>query len=69
MSAERPEPVTEEIIPGVGERRQEWCPHCCRTTLVAHSIYAITSQGSHVIGEYAICEECGWSPYAKRLTP
>lgn len=41
----------------------DWCPHCLKTTLIRHDIYALVSDGPHRIGEYAVCEECAYSPY------
>lgn len=55
--------ASEQVIPSVGAPRREQCPHCGNNPLAATSIYAITSQASHLIGGYAICEECTWSPY------
>lgn len=40
-----------------------WCPRCIRTTLAKASIYALTPAGPHRIGEWAMCEACGHSPY------
>jgi hypothetical protein len=53
-----------EVILSVGELTVEWCPQCARLTLGATSIYVVSPSGASRIGEYAICGECGWSPYA-----
>ncbi|MFF3665450.1 hypothetical protein [Microtetraspora malaysiensis] len=60
----RPGVTHEEVIPTVGETRQEWCPRCLKHSVAAATITAVTSQGVHTIGGCAICEECAWSPYA-----
>lgn len=57
---------SEEASVAVGAVRHEWCPHCLKNTLQAATISAATSQAVHVIGGYAVCEECGWSPYAQQ---
>ncbi|MBB4935670.1 hypothetical protein F4561_006579 [Lipingzhangella halophila] len=53
----------EEATPLIGEPEPLWCPHCQASTLWSATIYAFTSQGSHIIGGWAVCEGCGWSPY------
>lgn len=60
--------ASEETTPTIGAVRHEWCPHCLKNTLQTATISAATSQAVHVIGGYAICEECGWSPYTERQT-
>jgi hypothetical protein len=50
----------------VGEPRQEWCPHCCKTTLIVVDIHVISSQAAHRVGGYGFCHECGWTPYAEK---
>jgi hypothetical protein len=56
----------EHVIPSVGDPRQEWCPHCCKTTLVMADIYVISSEAAYRIGRYGLCHECGWSPFAEK---
>lgn len=41
-----------------------WCPTCLKTTLARSSIYALTSAGPRRVGEWAICQECAYSPYS-----
>jgi len=53
----------EEATPFVSGAIADWCPHCLKTTLIRHDIYALVSDGPHRIGEYAVCEECAYSPY------
>ena len=59
-----PDPQHEPIVPTVGESKIDYCPHCRSMDLQVAAIYAITSQGSRPIGGYAVCANCGWSPYA-----
>ena len=54
----------EEIVPTVGEAKIDYCLRCHSMDLQVAAIYAITSQGSRQIGGYAVCANCGWSPYA-----
>ena len=56
----------EEATIHVGDTTAEWCPSCWRTTLNAASVYALTSTGPLRIGEWAICERCGYSPHSDR---
>lgn len=54
---------SENVIPSVGEPKIDYCLRCHTMAVQTAAIYAITSKASHVIGMYAICGECGWSPY------
>lgn len=60
------EPTHEDAYAHVGDPAAEWCPFCLRTTLMRASIYALASDGPHRIGEYAVCEECAYSPYTRQ---
>lgn len=55
----------EEASMHIADPTEEWCPICLKTTLLRASIYALVSDGPHRIGEYAVCETCGHSPYAE----
>lgn len=55
----------ERLTPYVGERENTWCPHCLKTTVTGGPIYALATTGPFRIGGWGICEECGYSPYAK----
>ncbi|MCC5581735.1 hypothetical protein IMZ11_39650 [Microtetraspora sp. AC03309] len=57
MAGERPAATHEEVFPTAGETRQEWCPRYLKHSMAAATIAAMTSQGVHTIGGYAICEE------------
>lgn len=57
------EPTHEEAVPFVSGAVADWCPRCSKTTLIRHDIYVLVSDGPHRIGEYAVCEECAYSPY------
>jgi hypothetical protein len=56
----------EHVIPSLGEPQVEACLRCKEPTLIVVQIYAITSEAAHRIGGYAICAECGWTPYAEK---
>ncbi|WP_084959230.1 hypothetical protein [Thermoactinospora rubra] len=58
--------VDDDITVSLGEIRQEWCARCLKSTLDTATIYAFAGTGAYVIGAYAVCEECGWSPYADK---
>ncbi|MFI7467444.1 hypothetical protein [Nonomuraea sp. NPDC049646] len=61
MSEPRP---TEQVVPVVSDQGYEWCRRCQATTVATATISAVTSERTYTIGGYAICEQCGWSPYA-----
>lgn len=48
-----------------GNPTYDWCPRCAKSTLARTNIYiyAVASIGPIRVGEWAICEECGRSPY------
>lgn len=56
-------PELELAFMSIGAPRDDWCPRCLKTTLSRSSIYAVASIGPIRVGEFAICEECGRSPY------
>ncbi|MEZ0073604.1 hypothetical protein [Planotetraspora sp. GP83] len=58
-------PTAGEQVPLLGDLRHGWCPHCRALTLSMATISAVTDAGVTVIGGYAVCESCGWSPYAE----
>lgn len=61
----------EEATPFVGDVTAHWCPHCLKSTLMKAAIYVLVSTGPRRIGEWAVCEECGYTPYAEggRVVP
>lgn len=62
------EPTYEEAVVHSGEPTAEWCPHCLLDTVQRTPLYALVSEGPYRIGEYAVCEECAYSPYATKET-
>lgn len=56
---------TEEVTPFVGEPTTHWCDQCQRSMLHKAAIHILTSDGPRRIGEWAVCEGCGYSPYAQ----
>lgn len=65
MGNQPAEPATrpEVALVHVGEPVAAWCPRCLKTTLARSSLHALLSDGPHRIGEWAVCEDCGYSPY------
>ena len=61
----------EEATPFVGDITTHWCDQCQRSTLQKAPIHILTSDGPRRIGEWAVCEGCGHSPYAHggRIVP
>ncbi|KAA9379627.1 hypothetical protein F5972_08205 [Microbispora cellulosiformans] len=57
-------PEHDGNVPLVGEMRHGWCPTCQAASLAMATISAATTEGVTIIGGYAVCEGCGWSPYA-----
>ena len=57
------EQPSENIIPSVGETKVDYCLRCHTMALQTCAIYAISSESAQVIGGYAVCGDCGWSPY------
>lgn len=57
------EPTHEEATPFVGDVTAHWCPHCLKSALMKAAIYVLVSTGPRRIGEWAVCEDCGHSPY------
>lgn len=56
---------TEQATPWVSDPSYAWCQRCQKSTLITCSIVVATSHGVGVVGGYASCEACGWSPYAE----
>lgn len=48
----------------LGDAVADWCRCCLKTALNRASIYAVAPSGLCRIGVWAVCEECGYSPYA-----
>lgn len=67
MTENRPEHETATMH--INDPVADWCPHCAKATLLRHDITALVSDGPHRIGEYAVCHECGYSPYTTYTTP
>jgi hypothetical protein len=51
---------------GASEPRAEWCPTCCKTTVLMVDIHIIDNEAAYLVGGYGFCHECGWSPYAEK---
>lgn len=63
MTDDPGKPNLEQAHMSIGAPRNDWCPRCLKTTLSRSSIYAVASIGPIRVGEWAICDECGHSPY------
>lgn len=59
----------EEATPFVGDITAHWCPKCLKSTLMKAAIFVLVSTGPRRIGEWAVCEGCGHSPYADADNP
>ncbi|MFE1170437.1 hypothetical protein [Nocardiopsis sp. NPDC058789] len=55
---------TEQATPFVGDITTGWCPTCLKTALHRAPILVLVSTGPRRIGEWTVCEDCGYSPYA-----
>lgn len=51
-----------------GEPRQTWCPTCKVNSVANTPIYALASTGPYCIGEWSLCDRCGFSPYSEPHT-
>jgi len=58
----------EQLTVNLGDVREETCP-ACAGTLLAATVYGLASDGARIVGGWAVCMDCGRSPYTSMELP